>query len=94
MKRIWQGIGMLVLAVTLTGCGAFVNSEHVANAVEKQGYRNVRIVSKHIFFVTWRGCGADDKAAFKATAMNATGQQVDLTVCSGWLFKGVTVRTN
>lgn len=94
MKRIWQELGVIVLSLLVTACGALVDTDRVARAVEKQGYRNVKIVNKHIFFVTWRGCGKDDDVAFKAMAVNAAGQQVDITVCAGWLFKGVTVRTN
>lgn len=83
----------VLFLITLAGCGAFVSGENVARAVEKQGYRNVEIVSKHIFFVDWRGCGEDDVAAFNAVGTNAVGEQVDLIVCAGWPFKGVTVRT-
>ena len=88
---------MILLAVLVSagiaGCGALVSEEGVAKSVEKQGYRDVQIVSKHIFFVGWRGCGKDDEAAFKVTATNPAGQRVDLTVCVGWPFKGVTIRT-
>lgn len=83
----------IFLSFAIAGCGTFVASDDVARAVEKQGYRNVEIVSKHIFFVAWRGCGTDDDAAFNATGTNAVGEQVDLIVCAGWPFKGVTVRT-
>lgn len=75
------------------GCGALVSDERVSVAAEKQGYKNVQVVSKHIFFVSWRGCGKDDDAAFNATGVNATGNRVDLIICAGWPFKGVTVRT-
>lgn len=94
MKQIRQSIGLVFLALMMTSCGTFVDTDRVARAVEKQGYRDVKITRKHIFFIAWRGCGKDDDAAFKATALNATGQQVDLTACAGWPFKGVTVRTN
>ena len=94
MKQIFQGLGAVVLALLMTACGTFVDTERVARAVEKQGYRDVQIVSKHIFLVKWSGCGSDDAVAFEATAVNATGQRVNLTVCAGWPFKGVTVRTS
>lgn len=97
MKRGIRSIGLIMLVlfmvVGVTGCGVLVSEDSVAGSVEKQGYRNVQIISKHIFFVEWRGCGKGDAVAFKATAINPIGQRVDLTVCSGWPFKGVTIRT-
>ncbi len=95
MKTLnWKHLAAVIAIATTAGCGTFVGEGYVAQAVEKQGYKNVRITAKHIFFVSWHGCGKDDNAAFEATAVNANGQQVDLTVCAGWPFKGVTVRTS
>lgn len=84
---------MTVLLLILTGCGVFMSRENVVKAVEKQGYTNVQILEKHIFFVDWHGCGSDDDAIFNATATNPTGKQVDILICAGWPFKAVTVRT-
>lgn len=81
------------LFFTLTGCGAFVSEEDTAKAVEKQGYQNVQIQKKHIFFTNFLGCGENDVAMFKATATNSMGQKVDIIICTGWPFKGVTIRT-
>ena len=83
----------LLMLVILIGCGVFVSDDSIKVAVGKQGYRNVEIVSKHIIFVNWQGCGKDDEAAFEIKATNSFGAQVDLIACAGWPFKGVTVRT-
>jgi len=90
MKKICAIIAMLFM---LTACGMFVKEDKVTKAVEKQGYTNVQVLDKHIFFVNWRGCSKSDEAAFDVLATNALGQNVDLVVCAGWPFKGVTVRS-
>ena len=51
--KLWK-VGAVVLAVSMTmGCGTLVDTNRVASAIEKQGYRDVKIVSKHIIFVTF-----------------------------------------
>ena len=94
MNFNWRHFVLIAATTAMMGCGTFVHEENVARAVEKQGYKEVRIIAKHIFFVGWRGCGWDDEAAFEASAVNSAGQRVDLTICAGWPFKGVTVRTS
>ena len=84
---------LFFITLFISGCGTFVSNENVTTAVTKQGYKDVEVKSKHIFFVNWRGCGKDDDAAFKMSAINSIGQKVDLIACAGWPFKGVTVRT-
>jgi len=61
--------------------------------VEKQGYAKVALGTKHYIFVSFRGCSSHDAAMWEAKGINAHGKKVDLIVCSGWPFKGVTVRT-
>lgn len=82
-----------ICSFTLTSCGACVSDSDVTKAVEKQGYTDVKIKSKHIFTVEMRGCSGSDDAAYKITATNSQGKRVGLTVCAGWPFKGVTVRS-
>lgn len=84
-------VSLIIFA--LIGCGAFVNGNDVINAVEKQGYSNVTVVDKSIFFISFRGCGESDSAVFKLEATNAIGKRVNLLACAGWPFKGVTIRT-
>ncbi|MEK7584654.1 MAG: hypothetical protein AAB490_05390 [Patescibacteria group bacterium] len=95
------GVVVLVLAyVVILGVGAFwfpgayVSDEKIIAAVENQGFSDVRILDKDITFISWRGCGKDDDAAFQVEATNALGKRVPLTACAGWPFKGVTIRSN
>lgn len=73
--------------------GVFVNDDEVVDAVQKQGYSDVKISSSHVLFVSWRGCSNSDHAAYKMQATNAKSQKIELIACVGWPFKGVTVRT-
>ena len=99
MKSITLAIALLAIALpplagcNIPGCGALVSDDNTVEAVMKQGYSDVQIKASHIFFVSWHGCGDSDRAAYKMAATNALGQRVDLIVCAGWPFKGVTVRT-
>ena len=93
MKKIMVLFVVILLITSVCGCGAFVSKEKVAKAVEKQGYREVNVTSKHIFFVDWRGCSDSDDAMFNANTINSLDKRVDITICAGWPFKGVTVRT-
>lgn len=72
--------------------GTFVEDSEAVQALETQGYSNVKINSYHWFMVTLRGCG-QDAALFKTTATNPAGKNVDINVCVGWPFKGATIRT-
>ncbi len=74
--------------------GVFVGENAAIRALETQGYSEVRIVDKDIWFVGMRGCGDEDAAKFDAVAINPAGNEVDVFVCVGWPFKGATVRTN
>lgn len=86
-------LGICFLLLTLTACGALIDDYEVKKAVEKQGYRDVSITDKSIFFPDWSGCGEDDDACYDMIATNSNGQRIDLIACAGWPFKGVTVRT-
>ena len=93
MRKLLATLIITLSLVCFSGCGVMVDSSKVASAVAKQGYSNVEVHSKGIFFVSWRGCSGSDDAVFKATATNALGKQVDLIICAGWPFKGVTIRS-
>lgn len=96
MKNLRLICAIVVLCgvcIMFQGCGVFVRDNAVVKAVEKQGYRNVKVTSSHVLFVSWRGCSGSDDAAYKMLATNAFGQKVELIACAGWPFKGVTVRT-
>lgn len=66
-----------------------------ADAVEAarvHGFTEAQVRDVDRFFVDWSGCSSDDVAAFHLTAINPNDEQVDITVCMGWPFKGATVR--
>lgn len=84
---------IIVVLVGYTCRGACADSTETKQAIEKQGYSNVKITDKSIFFVGWRGCSSNDAIQYDVTAKNPKDQTVDLIVCSGWPFKGVTIRT-
>lgn len=75
--------------------GMYVSEDSVVEAIEKQGYTDVVVDDKDIFFVSSFGgeCGEKDDALFEVTATNALGKRVELIACAGWPWKGVTIRT-
>jgi hypothetical protein len=77
----------------LSSCGYLIDNDNTVSAVQKQGYRNVKIEDKSVWFNSWRGCGQEDRATYEISATNALGQPVRLIACVGWPFKGVTIRT-
>ena len=77
----------------LSSCGYLVDDTNTINAVQKQGYSNVKIEDKSVWFNKWRGCSEEDKATYDITATNALGKPARLIACVGWPFKGVTIRT-
>jgi len=92
-KNMIRLFGLFCVIPFGLGCGILVNDNNVINAVKKQGYRNIEIVNKHIFFVNWRGCSKEDEACYDLIATNSNGERVNILACAGWPFKGVTVRT-
>ena len=74
--------------------GTWVDESIAVRALEKQGYSDVQITDHSWFMVGLRGCGRSDAAKFTATAKNPVGQEIECFVCTGWLFKGATIRTD
>lgn len=92
MKKLM--VLVVFLSLGFAGCsGACVDDGEVKSAVEKQGYSNVVIKEKFIVTHSYRGCSDSDDAAYKMQADNPKGDRVDIIVCAGWPFKGVTIRT-
>ena len=73
--------------------GAFVDESRAVKALETQGYSNVTITDHAWLLIGFRGCDAKDAAMFKTRATNPIGREVEVLVCTGWLFKGATIRT-
>lgn len=90
--KIIIGVVIFLLIFGSEFYGVFVNQSEAVNALETQGFKDVQITDKDIIFLSWRGCSETDAAKFEATATNSNGQRVNLFVCSGWPFKGSTIR--
>jgi len=73
--------------------GLFVDQSVAVKALENQGFSNITIIEKDWLFVGFKGCDASDSARFPVIATNPLGKRVEVMVCSGWLFKGATIRT-
>ena len=86
---------VIVLLLVIGSCsrGAFVNQDVAVKALDTQGYSNVKITDRAWFAVGMRGCDEKDAARFTATATNPIGKKVQVYVCTGWIFKGATIRT-
>lgn len=83
-------VGLIVLGES---CGAFVSESTAVNALSNQGFSDIKITNKSIYFITWGGCAESDAAKFDATAKNPLGKEVKLFVCVGWPSKGATIRS-
>jgi len=96
----YMGLVAMILAVIfillVASCrGCMVDDSSAVSALEKQGFSEIKIESKAIFLVGFRGCSSHDAAKFEASAKNPAGRHVsDIYVCVGWPFKGATIRTD
>ena len=96
MKNLLYALIVILFVVLVIGgiCRGILVEESVAvRALEIQGYTDIEIVDHAWCFVGFRGCDRNDAARITATATNPVGRRVEVYVCSGWLFKGSTIRT-
>ena len=80
-------------ALIFSGRGCNVTDSEAINAMEVNGFTHVKVVRKIWFLPGFAGCSTHDAVAFTVTAINVKGDKVNMLVCSGWPFKGATVRT-
>jgi hypothetical protein len=85
-------IGVLLAALTSLR-GGCTTAEEAAKVLQINGFHDVKITDRAIFFVGLQGCDGDDAARYTTTAVNSRGERVSLYVCMGWPFKGSTIRT-
>lgn len=76
-----------------SGCGFLADEDQAIRAATNLGFTEVKVESRAVAFLEWRGCSRSDDAGFTVTGKNPQGQRVTLLVCVGWPFKGATVRT-
>ena len=86
-------IVVIVILAFFVTAGRLVDESVAVEALQKQGFTDVHITKKDWFLVGFKGCGEDDDVKFTATANNPRNETVEVYVCSGWLFKGSTVRS-
>ena len=85
--------GVIAITVGLMMTGSCVDSADAIKAAEVQGFTDVELSGHDWFAVSLRGCSRSDAAKFRMQATNHQGQRVSIYVCSGWMFKGHTVRS-
>ncbi len=89
---IMVGIALIVFGFLMVA-GSLVNESVASEALQKLGFTDINITKKDWFLVGFKGCGEGDSVKFSAIAKNPRNQTVEVYVCSGWLFKGATVRS-
>lgn len=85
-KNIWFSVGVMLLSglSILAGC---TDSDHAKKRLEAAGYKNIQMAGYGLF-----GCSEDDFYHDKFYATGPAGINVSGVVCSGFLFKGGTIR--
>ncbi len=94
MKKFIYVVLVLLAAFFGIFSGTFVNENVAKKTLETQGFSDIKIVDKDIFFVGLKGGAQDDVVKFTAMAKNPIGRTVQVFVFSGWPFKGATIRSD
>lgn len=92
MKRIMLTIA-LVTIIGFTGCGFLADEDQAVRAITNLGFTEVKVESRKVLFLGWRGCSKSDDAGFMVRGKNPQGKTVKVLVCVGWPFKGATIRS-
>jgi len=85
-------LAMIAVIVLAFFRGAFVSEDAAIKTLEAQGFSNITIVDHAWFAVGFRGCDEKDAARFTARVTNPAGKEATVYVCTGFLFKGGTIR--
>lgn len=83
MKKLLS-VGALCTFLLLSACADPNNANEV---LVDAGYKDIRITGWSMF-----GCGKDDTYSTGFVAISPGGRKVEGVVCSGFLFKGATIR--
>lgn len=86
-------LGFIVICFFLVPKGMLVDEDVAIRALETQGFSDVKIVDRQVYFISCKGGGEGDDVRFTCLATNPAGQKVTVYVFAGWPFKGATVRT-
>ena len=82
----------IVLIVASCSRGALVNPADSIRAASALGFSEATVVRSTWLFPVFSGCDGGDALAVTLDATNPVGQQTQVIACSGWPFKGWTVR--
>jgi hypothetical protein len=87
-------IAVVLVFFVLPNCtGYLVPDSKAVTHLEKEGYSDVQVVSKDVWFVSIRGGATGDVVRFTCEATNPIGQSVTVYVFAGWPWKKCTTRT-
>ncbi len=90
----WFSLLIALLFICAPCRGVLVDDEAPVKAVlATHGFTDYSIQDRSWFVVGLRGCQADEAAQFNVTANNPVGTRVSFLVCTGWPFKGGSIRT-
>ena len=87
-----KGTAAIVFIMACMGMGSCVDDSVAMRALADQGFTDARIRSRSNFFSWANGCDGTDSVAWQVDAKR-DGRPVRLTVCSGAIWKGATVRS-
>ena len=82
----------ILIAVIFLCRGCWVADEEGVYTLQTLGFDNIKVEEKDWFAVGLRGCSSTDAAKFEAVVVNSNGITIKVLVCTGWPFKGATVR--
>ena len=72
--------------------GIFVSEDVAIRTLKAHGFTDIEVVEKKWLLVGLRGADIHDAAIFVCSAKNPAGNNAVLYICTGWPFKGATIR--
>lgn len=91
---VWIVICVVIVAICAglsAGVASLKGPGDAISLARSEGFTNIHVTGKDIWFIEIRGCGHDDIVLYHLRATNPRGQDVSLTACEG-LLKGATLR--
>ena len=86
------GVFALLFLVASLFRGLMVDPKESLRVADTFGFRNVAIVSTQWFLPLFAGCDAGDALAVNLAVTDQQGRTAAVLACSGWPWKGWTMR--
>lgn len=89
-------LALLLLGIVFMGsysCALAIPDSRAVDALKVQGFKDVKVVHKDMFFVSCKGGSESDSVRFVCEATNPANQKVKIYVYCGY-WKGSTVRSD